>query len=334
MNKPKLTNDQQKEIIERYLNREMVADLKEEFNCSDTTIYKLLRETKNVKHGFDVRFATKKQKEKIKELYLNGMSSVDIGKLYNCTHKPILAILEELGINRDQKRFVRKYKLNEHYFDFIDNSNKAYILGLLHADGCNKMDKGTISIGLQESDKDLLETIRLEIGSEKPLRYIDNSNKHTFGYDYENMYELNMFSVHMCEQLANKGIVPNKSLKIGFPDWLDDSLISHYIRGVFDGDGSVCQQIKNENNKPIIVTITATDSFCQKLKDICKRKLNINSHIYDASCHNGITKVFELSGRNICKTFLDWIYEDAEIYLQRKYDRYCKYYNINNSLIA
>jgi len=39
MNKPKLTNDQQKEIIERYLNGEMVADLKEEFGCSDTTIY-------------------------------------------------------------------------------------------------------------------------------------------------------------------------------------------------------------------------------------------------------------------------------------------------------
>ena len=32
--------------------------------------------------------------------------------------------------------------------------------------------------------------------------------------------------------------------------------------------------------------------------------------------------------------FLNWMYKDSDIYLQRKYDRYCKYYNINNSLSA
>lgn len=334
MNKAKLTNDQKNEVIRRYLNGEMVADLKDEYGVCDTVIYQLLRDTHNVKHGFDIRFATQEQKEKIKELYLSGMSSPKIGKLFGCTHKPILAILKEFGIERDQKKLVRKYKLNEHYFDVIDTPNKAYILGLLHADGCNKMDKSTISISLQESDKDLLEQIRLEIGSEKPLRYIDNSNKHTFGYTYENMYELQMFSKYMCKQLADKGIVPNKSLVIGFPEWLDDNLLSHYVRGVFDGDGTINQSFVSENNKPINFNILGTNSFCQTLMQICKDKLNINSKIYDVSCHNGITKAFTINRKMDIKSFLDWIYKDAEIYLQRKYDRYCKYYNINNSLIA
>lgn len=329
MKKSKLTNDQKKEVIERYLNGEMVADLSKEYSVCDWTIYNILRKTHNTKHGLDVRFATQEQKDKIKDLYLSGMSSTKIGKMFGCTHKPILAILEEFGIQRDQKKLVRKYKLNEHYFDVIDTPNKAYILGLLHADGCNKMDKSTISIGLQESDKDLLEQIRLEMGSEKPLRYIDNSNKHTFGYTYENMYELNMFSKYMCQQLADKGIVPNKSLVIGFPEWLDDNLISHYIRGVFDGDGSIC---KSKNT--IHINIVGTDSFCQSLKLICNEILNINSSIYDASCHNGITKQFAIHSKEQIKIFLDWIYKDAEIYLQRKYDRYCEYYNINNSLTA
>lgn len=334
MNKPKLTNDQQKEVIQRYLNGEMVADLKEEFGCSDTTIYKLLRETNNVKRGLDIRYATQEQKDKIVKLYIDGNSCTTIAKKYTCSHHVILDILEQQGIPRDAKRFHRKYQLNEHYFDVIDTPNKAYILGLLHADGCNKMDKGTISIALQESDKDLLETIRLEIESEKPLRFIDNSNKHTFGYTYENMYELQMFSVHMCEQLADKGIVPNKSLVIGFPEWLDDNLISHYVRGVFDGDGTITQTIVNENNKPTYAAIVGTDLFCQSLKVICNEILNINPSIYDSSCHNGITKVISFTGKQKSKIFLDWIYQDAEIFLQRKYDRYCKYYNINNSLIA
>lgn len=291
MNKPKLTNDQINEIIEKYLNGAMVADLKDEYHCSDTTIYKALRETNNVKHGLDVRYATTEQKEKIKELYLSGVSSVKIGKMFNSTHKPILAILEEFGIERDQKKMVRKYKLNEHYFDVIDTPNKAYILGLLHADGCNKMDKSTVSIGLQESDKDLLEQIRLEIGSEKPLRYIDNSNKHTFGYTYKNMYELQMFSKYMCQQLADKGIVPNKSLKIGFPEWLDEDLISHYVRGVFDGDGCICKPSKVNT---VCVSIVGTLAFCQHLKEICSVQLGVVPGIYDTRCHNGITKSISL----------------------------------------
>ena len=55
---------------------------------------------------------------------------------------------------------------------------------------------------------------------------------------------------------------------------------------------------------------------------------------YDASCHNGITSVFSICGNNVCKKFLDWIYKDATIYLERKYKRYVDYYELNNSLSA
>lgn len=277
---------------------------------------------------------TQEQLLDIRESYINGESSVKIGKRYGISHKPILKELHNMGIEVDQKRFVRKYKLNESFFDNINTPNKAYIMGLLHSDGSNNIDKSTISISLQEDDKDILEQIRLEVNSEKPLEYLDYSDKHDFGYTYKNQYRLLLFSKHMCEELNNKGITPNKSLTIGFPNWLNTNLIPHYVRGVYDGDGSIYRSYRNDNNLPITVTITATESFCKVLKDICKKELNISAGIYDASCHNGITKVFTLSGRNIAKKFLDWIYQDADLFLQRKYDRYCKYYNINNSLSA
>lgn len=277
---------------------------------------------------------TEQQLLDIRESYVNGESSVKIGKRYGVSHKPILKELHNMGIEVDQKRFARKYKLDESFFDDINTPNKAYIMGFLHSDGSNNMNKSTISISLQEEDKDILEQIRTEIKSEKPLESLDYSNKHDFGYTHKNQYRLIMFSKHMCKELNNKGITPNKSLTIGFPHWLDNELLPHYIRGVYDGDGSVYRAYRNDNNLPITVTITATKSFCEDLKDICKEKLNISAGIYDASCHNGITKVFTLSGRNIAKKFLDWIYQDADLFLQRKYERYCKYYNINNSLSA
>lgn len=289
---------------------------------------------KNGKEVYNKIIFNEEQLKDIKESYLNGESSVSIGKRYNTNHKPILRELHNMGVEVSQSKMVRKYKLNESYFDNIDTSNKAYIMGFLHSDGSNNINKSTISLSLQEKDKEILEQIREEIGSTKPLEYLDYSAKHDFGYSYKNQYRLNVFSKHMCEELNNKGITPNKSLNIGFPNWLPEDLISHYVRGVFDGDGSIYQSFRNDNNKPITLTITATESFCEELKKVCKQILNINAGIYDASCHNGVTKVFTISGRNIAKKFLDWIYKDADLYLQRKYDRYCKYYNINNSLSA
>ena len=289
---------------------------------------------KNSKGAYNKIIFSEEQMEDIKNSYLNGESSVKIGKRYRCTHKPILNALREMGVDIDRRRFSRKYKLNEHYFDTIDTPDKAYILGFLYSDGCNSINKGTICIALQEEDREILEKMRLKIGSEKPLKFLDKSNKHDFGYTYKNQYALIMFSSYMCNTLAEKGVVPNKSLVVTFPQWLDKQLIRHFVRGVFDGDGSLYGSYRNENNKPVVLTITATQQFCETLKNICKNEIGIDAKIYDASCHNGITKVFTLSGRLIAKEFLDWIYKDADLYLQRKYDRYCDYYNINNSLSA
>ena len=287
---------------------------------------------KNGKPNHNEIVFSNKDIENIIALYLSGESSVSIGKKYNTTHKPILKILHKNNIVIDSSLSHRKYALNEEFFDQINTQEKAYILGLLYSDGSNNPDKSTIAISLQEEDKEILEQIRKIINSEKPLEYIDNSNKHDFGYSYKNQYRLLMCSKHMCESLSSLGVVKNKSLIISFPNFLSDSLLPHFIRGVFDGDGSIYQAYRNENNLPIVVTITATNDFCLKLKSIVQDTLSINGGVYEASCHNGITKVFSLSGRNVCKVFLDWIYKDATIYMQRKHDRYVKYYDINNSL--
>ena len=100
----------------------------------------------------------------------------------------------------------------------------------------------------------------------------------------------------------------------------------HFIRGYFDGDGSV-HFAKNRN---CIVTITSTESFCSSIKDIIKEELNIHGCITDASCHNGITKVLSISGKNQVKTFLDFLYKDSDIFLERKRKLYqSKYYNLS-----
>lgn len=303
-----------------------------------------------------------KEEQDIIEKFKNGYSCRQIWMEYGVSQKPIMRVLDKYDIDHSRgnltsfvpyynkiydsdierqiddsikslvyAKIKRKYYVNEEYFDMIDNQDKAYILGFLYADGCNH-GTGGISISLEESDKMILEEMRNAIGIEAPLRYVDNSNKHDFGYTYKNQYCMSISSYHMAHVLSIRGMMPNKSLILEFPQWLKPELYSHFIRGIFDGDGSLYRYDKN-GKQNTVVTITSTENFCKAVIDICAQYVGIRGHFYDASCHNGVTRVFSICGRDICKKFLDWIYDDAQLFLQRKYDRYCSYYGINNSLI-
>lgn len=270
------------------------------------------------------------------------VSENEIVNLYTNDKKPITYIANNLGVSIDDVKNVlsknevlygrknKKYWLDETYFDKITTPNQAYVLGFLYADGSNNISKTTVSMSLQEEDFEILEKIRIELCNERPLEFIDYSSKHDFGYTYKNQYRLLIFSKRICGLLNDIGMVPNKSLKLTYPNVINKELHSHFIRGYFDGDGSICRY-RMPNRDQVNVTITSTEEFCNSIKNICMDELNINVGIYDASCHNGRTKVATIGGINQCKQFMDWIYKDAELYLERKYLRYCDYYNIENS---
>ena len=272
------------------------------------------------------------QYNEISELYKSGLSTVNIATLYGVTHKTITKILDKMGVKR-RNNGSRKYKLNESYFDDIDTPNKAYILGFLYADGSNSEKKCTISMSLQEDDRYILEKIRQEIGSEKPLEFLDYSNKHDGGYNYKNQYRLLMFSRHMCDTLKDKGVVPNKSLILKWPTFLRDDLYSHFLRGYIDGDGYI-QPHKWEH----CVNFISTYDFCRQAQIYIENKLGIKCRLDEASCHNGVTTYLYIRYREQVKLFLDYIYQDAELYLERKYNtyisKYCSEENINNTLTA
>ncbi len=273
--------------------------------------------TKNGKLWNHERLFTEEEVQDIIQSYLNGESSVQIGKRYNTTHKPILKLLKKNDIYVDKlaRRFHRQYALNEDYFDDIDTQDKAYIFGFLMADGNNNPSKQTISMALQEEDKYILEEMRSKIGSEKPLEFIDYSNKHDFGYTYKNQWRLNLFSKKFCEVLAEKGIVPGKSSCLQFPTCIPNNLLSHFIRGYFDGNGTIC-------STSTLVSITSTKDFCTSLNNLLWQHLNIQGRLNEASNHNGITYTYTITKISDVIKFLNWIYNDAHMYLIRKYIKY------------
>lgn len=319
------------EIIKQYYSGKTFEELAKLYSTTWSNINII------VSTSFEHKYSniTDEEKNKIINMYKNGLSVTKIGEELKIHKNLILKILEENNIKRVHNG-KRIYKLNEYYFDKTDTPNKAYILGFFYADGCNLPNKGTISMSLEEHDKEILEKIRLEIGSERELEFIEQSkrkNKNN-NYKYKDMWKLLLFSSHMCSTLNDLGMIPNKSLKLEFPKWLNEELYSHFIRGYFDGDGSLCCRYTKNNQFRVVFTITSTNNFCGECLNILRERVGIGGEIYDASSKNGITKVLSISGSKQVKKLLEWLYQDAELYMRRKYDIYennlCAL-NINNS---
>ena len=315
-------------IISLYQNGMLQREIAELYNTSVTSIARVLRS-----EGITSKVAVSHENEiEMVNAYQNGMTVRDVAKKFNIGKTRASDILKKHNVRiLSSCERPSKYSLDEVYFDNIDSQDKAYVLGFLYADGSNGRNNNNISIRLQERDKDILVKINAAIGSNRPLGFIDYSCR--IG-KCQNQYSLNITNKHMSEQLSRLGMVPNKSLVLEFPEWLDVDLYPHFIRGYFDGDGSISKDYYNAK-----LSIVSTENFCKKIQKIAKEVVGVNSSIY--LCHNNkstTTRTFQISGRNQIRKFLDYLYCDANLYMQRKYDIYESLYktkeNINSTLTA
>ena len=114
-----------------------------------------------------------------------------------------------------------------------------------------------------------------------------------------------------------------KTLKIRFPDYVPDKYLSAYVRGVFDGDG--CVSICYTTSKPKgSCNIAGTELFIKDLQKIFIEKLNVHATV-DNQCGN--SWAVDINRQEDMKIFLDCIYGDANIYLERKYQKYLEFLN-------
>lgn len=239
--------------------------------------------------------------EDISKLYLEGNSTTEISNLANVSDRYIRSVLTAQGIEKRAKgSWKRKFKVNEHYFKTW-NSEMAYILGFLSADGCIVSNQQIVSFAQKE--KYLLEEIKSVLESEHPI--IVNSDTGVF--------ILNIHSKIMKDDLVNlHGITPKKSRTLKFPD-VPEEYVSHFIRGYFDGDGYVSYR------NFFISIVGGSIQFMNRLKEIFEQK----GFEPNFTSHETHYRVY-VSGRKTIKEFSNWIYQDKNICLIRKYNEFMK----------
>lgn len=129
---------------------------------------------------------------------------------------------------------LRKYRVNDSFFSEWSVS-MSYILGLWMADGCiRERLRGNgksflFSICQHSRDKYILKQILNEMESDYPI-YQPKSRP--------NMSHFEINSKVIFEDILRLGGSPNKSLKVRMP-YVPDEYFADFIRGVFDGDGSI-----------------------------------------------------------------------------------------------
>ena len=164
---------------------------------------------------------------------------VKTGKLIGVNQRIVRKVLINNNIhirslaeaNRANSINVRKYGVNDDYFD-NESSNMAYILGFLAADGTVAKNGNRIKIGLSSVDRKFLELINEELCAESNILDYETSN----GYMVS---EFSFTSQKIKQKLTEYNIVPGKTETFTFPINLSKKYWIDFIRGYFDGDGSV-----------------------------------------------------------------------------------------------
>lgn len=302
----------QDEIVVKQNSGSTFDELSREYNVPYGFIYNAVAPT----YRHDVQQVSSEEVKELKKLYAGGMSQVKLAEKYHIHHKTILQCVRN-DVPVVYGRFNRVHNINENYFDVVDTQDKAYILGFLYADGYNSYDKRAIRLQLTECDVEILYHISDALDYSRPLTYVPAREIYDTGYISKPQYALEINSAHMSKRLAELGVVQNKSLILEFPDWIHTDLVRHFLRGYIDGDGSI---VKQEHSYG--VNLLSTENFCRKVQYLVGDLLGVDSRIKEARNHNGITFEWIISKKADAKIFLDWIYIDAHLFLQRKYNIY------------
>ncbi len=262
------------------------------------------------------------QQEELRRLYLVEKKSLeDIARLYGVSRVAIWKYCEDERLTRRGRSEARleaqkKGKVPQSFFDINDNffSNwspeMAYVLGLIATDGCISR-SGAVSLCI--NDKDLLETVKKAMGSEHDIKYYGRQ---------EGLYSFNFSRQKLTADLNKLGIFSNKSLNIRFPDVPAGFLID-FIRGVFDGDGSVYFDIRSKNCPVRTNFVSGSKEFIEKL-ELALQGLGLPARtIYEQPTKNGISYMFRYGHKNSEKLFAV-IYKDIRngLFLARKYNKF------------
>lgn len=250
-----------------------------------------------------------------KQLFEQGRSVNSIGKELGIPRKKLALKLKEDGYEMrhcfNKHGCGSKYKHNTNAFKSINTEEQAYWLGFIMADGAVITGTSYI-VELTLCEKDGEHLIKF-LNFISPKNEVKDKKIKLNGKTYL-AKKVAICSKEIVYDLIALGCPPRKSLDIEFPEITKD-LVHHFMRGYFDGDGSVF--IRKDGQ--FSFSLVGTRNFLEKYMDILIDRAGLNKvKIDNENC--GQAFIFRYSGNGNAKKIMDFLYKDATIFLDRKYE--------------
>lgn len=249
--------------------------------------------------------------------YANGASINSLAKTYNSTPYMIkkYLIANHISIRNANEQtslsnLNRSVKINDNYFSELNLEN-SYYLGFIAADGTVRKNRNEIKITVNNLDKDFLLQMKNRMNYEGELHNLTMAQA----------IEYRFSSQQIKKDLEYYSIVPRKTyIGITMKNIPQEYKLA-FIKGYFDGDGSI--SINTKTQQVSVKIVSYTKNILQEIQATIKQK----SSIYTNSRDNRILYSLELSTLPALD-FLKDIYSLDTPYLQRKYDKYLEILNI------
>lgn len=200
----------------------------------------------------------------------------------------------------------------------------SYILGFLFADGyVFKNPRGSCYFCFISTDKEIIVKIRNILQSNHKIGIRKK------GSNWKDAYVLQIGSKKLFRDLNKFGIIQNKSLVINFPD-VPKKYLGHFVRGYFDGDGSVnlgkyWRKDRNKWKWEFTTRFTSgSKRFIESLQNRLKKYM-LGGYMYKK--RGGYELVF---ARHDSVALYNLMYDNVEsnVFLERKYNKFIKAFKV------
>lgn len=262
-------------------------------------------------------FLTEELKPKVIELYIDkNYGFRKVADILNIPESQVLKFLKNENLIR-KIGTTKIYSCNEFYFNDIKSEKQAYWLGVLFADGNVSKQGETFSGRVIFSSKDTEWVDQFK----RDIEFNGKIYTETHKVYKTQVSKVSLTSEQMFTDLVELGCIPNKSLIIRIPA-INQDLIPHFIRGYFDGDGTV-GIYKNSSKSN---TMTLRSGFCsgsQEFLEAISCYLPTNRKVVKkANNRNLFTLMFSV---NDSINLYQYMYKDATVWLKRKREKFEEY---------
>ena len=220
------------------------------------------------------------------------------------TKKSIADVLRKYGVTTRRTKDYYK-NCNESSFINIATEEQAYFLGFLQADGWLSSKDNAVGIG--SKDKEIVIQFKNFLQTENKISEKPDFCQLVVGNEVlHNSLEKYKISSKLYGQF-----VPN----------LPEDLLWHYIRGLFDGDGTVCVTKENYLRLNFVGGI---QSMSQLSYIIAKET---NTEPTQATIRKDNIAIIQYGNSDIIYKIYNKLYDKATVYLDRKKQIMEKYYD-------